>query len=747
MLIRALRNNGIDHYHVGYVRPDKTGVTSYNSGHSHEIVSEMDPETGEIVTQVSEANGHVHEIGEFGEFLPKGKEVSDSDEIKICKELYHEGRSVDENEESMDDAKESEDFYKGYQWDQQDEAERRAEKRPCIVHNEVKAKIDLLVGNFIRSRTDIKILPEESGDQRAADIYGHRIKKICTRQKWDSKEARIFSDSLIAGRGAGHVSIGIDRNNMLEVRMETLPWDSVFFGPHLEPDGSDAEYAGFYSDMSKARLKELFPDKAEDIEKDWDTYEKDSKKSSYDKANPYEQVSGSRSESQGPSDIDKELVNLSKKEYRVVTLYRRVYSHVPIVFNSRQNFRYSLQGVPKADVTKIETIEDLSIIYDASYVVNIARFAGNTLLVKEESLLNDIPVIPFYCNKRGLSRWWGKIHEAKDPQRELNHRSSQLIEILNENTTYGYGVSSRAFDSPQDLEAFKRDRRKKGFVAKFAEGFKEHIHEFQGGRWPTEIDNLIKMSSEKIFTVMNVNPQMMGLSEGQESGVSLAHKQRQGFVGNDYIVDNFSASKRRIGSLLIKAIQVVDSPESLLRLIENQDNKTLKDADPISLYPEMSKEDLIQRGIEMGALPADIIQVIQETGEIPPELEQILKQVGNQVRMEMRQSLLDLLDNFELEDYDVTVYENQWAPTTMYTNYLLLQDLFRGNPNAPVEVLIEMIPYLSQTLKSKITGAINGRAQMQAQSEMAKNQTEIVKTQIAAESKKNQSGTPGTPGQ
>jgi hypothetical protein len=741
MLIRTSQSE--NHYHIGYIRPDKSGVTSFDKGHSHNISTSVSPETGEPLT-VIQATDHTHEIIEFGEFESKPIKPNPDDEVEICKALYREGRRLDIDSRSLDDARIAEEFYMGNQWDPAVVSKLDKKNRCHVTINEIAPKVNLLWGKFVEQRTDIKLLPTETGDARTADVLNYRIKNILTRENWISKEFRIHGELLRTGRGVGTVTAGIDRNNTLNVSLDCRAWDSTFFGPHAEPDASDAEYAGFFTDVSKARLKELYPDKIDEIEDSLqEMLEAVDNSGSITENNRYPTSDSRPATKPIPTGLESDLADIAQQVFRLVELQRRIYKHTPIVFNSRHGFFYSIDGVPKVDLSKIDTIEELSKVTHASYEVWITVIAGDVLLRSEKSLLPEIGIVPFYCNKIG-ARWWGKIFDALDPQRMLNKHHSMTIDIIGHNSMYGLGVSQSAFENTKDYDKFVQTRSESGFTFKFADNFQEHLKEFQGARFPTEQANIAQLSSDKIYSVMNVNPQMMGIStQSQESGASLVHKQRQGFLGNAYIMENIDASKARIGFLILKCIQAIDSPERLLRLTENQDNRTLAESDKVQLYPESTPQELIAFGIEKKVINPQVFAIIQQTQQIPPEIQQALPQLQQLKNKEIRDKLLAILDNYEITDYDVTVYESPWSPTAKFSNFLLLSELFKGNPNAPYKMLIQEMPFMSQDVKDQLISEISAQQEAQMEMERQKMQTELMKPVIANQAK----ATTGTPGQ
>lgn len=755
MLLKTSINK--KHYHIIYVFPDGTGVTSKNNNHIHQIIKEQISSTiineqgneevsekeGSLIVQESE--GHSHSIEDIILKEIKDKELEPEDEVNLCYGLYKEGK--DNWHDAFEDADTSEKYIKGDQWDDADKSILRSEQRTCLTINETKPKMDMLSGHFRQNRTDINLSPIEEGDARTCDIYNILIKNILQNNNYDHQETYTFENQ--SRLGLGFMKVYIDSENTLtgEVKVKDIYWKHGFVGVHKELDGSDSEYAGEIIPISMAKLKELYPEKAEDISKDFQEASDIVSKGIVprNKANSYTPEYGTTLSKESLPAYDKDLLDISKKEYKLVTVQRKIYKRTPIFFNTKHNFYFNAEGMDKKDFKLASSIEFLNSINSVSNEVRETVFAGKTLLSTEISLFKEITIVPFYANKTG-NYWWGKVKEVMGLQNMLNKLYSQSVDIINKCARYGIAVDSEAFENTGDFQDFIRDVNKPGFVAKMKDGFQTHIHEFQGVKYPSEIVATVQNISEKINTVLNVYPEMLGQQGRAESGVAIAQKLRQGLVGNEYLYDNFSLSKRRIGRLILKGIQIIYSPEKILRIIENQNNKNRVEINGEALFKPISMEEKLQIAIGVGAIGQNdaqsVMKMMQEQKPLPPQITQILdsmQEISNQVK---RQELLDLLTNDEITRYDVVVTENTSTPTMMLSNYILLAELAaKGIPIPPSE-LISLMPNLSQEVKDRMLSSMQQSAQQDAEMEKKKFDTEIQKSMIAAQSKQQQTGSP-----
>jgi len=707
-----------NHYHVAYIKPDGTGITSKDGhkSHQHEVLRT------EEETVVQEVEKHTHGLEELVFVDPKEEKHPDEEELKINKELFKGAKEAESP--SSKDAKKADRYYQGDQWIAGDKATLKAEKRACLTINEIKPKVDMLSGHQRKNRTDIQLVPVESGDALIADVFNIVIKNILEQNNYEYEETAVFEDGMITGRGNFVLSVDYSENIEGDIKISHHPWEEMFYGPHKRLDGKDAEYRVRTTWLSMARLKAEYPSKADKIQKEYDLFEDDKDHITY----PDSQYKHAQEEEQGIAfeDSSATFVDIQKKSFRLVEVQRRVYEQVPVVFNVDDDFYFNATNMEKKDLEKVSSIEDLDTKKDVKSTIWKVVFASNVILENEKSFFNDSNYLPFYANKRGRY-YWGKVKEAFDAQDEVNKRHSQTVDIVNKMANYGVGVADEAFVDPiKDRAEFIQNKNKAGYVQRFATGFQTQIHEFQGVKFPNEVVAQAELSSSKIREIMNINLELLGQSGRAESGVAILQKQRQGLLGNEYLFDNLSLTKRLLGRLLVKTIQKVYTPDRILRLVLNQNSKEPVQIGGEDLFPAIQIPPEVQQAVESGQIPIE-------------EGQKIVKQLQLEAMEQRRQDLLDMLENEDATKLDVVVVENLSSPTNMISNFIMLREMAQAGVPLPGELIVELWPGFPQAMKDKLIEGIKAQQQAQAEAESQKNQTEIQKTLIA-----NVSGT-GTP--
>lgn len=674
------------HYHIVVRTADGAFLCSESKQkkHRHEVAM-VD---GAIVLLPAEEGGHSHAlVGEVEATEVKPKR-DDTETIAEVQRLFKEAKQLEADFRKA--GKLAEDFYFGDQWDSADRKKLEASGRPAITINEIEPKIDLLKGYQTRNRYDIRYFPVEGGDSVVADILTALVKNITEQNNFAYEESAVFEDQLIPGRGLFDVNVSYEDNLEGEIEIDRFQWDDGFFGPHEKMDASDAEYQVKTKWFSLARLKSLWPDKADDIAKDFEGI-----KGACD--DPHIQHrdypdGGTEVAADGVSTTDPDFVDIARKQYRVLECWQRDYTRVSVLVNAGADIYQSAEGWDNKDIAAVMTIPGFTKVGRTVKKIRVTTVAGSVVLADEISeLFDEFGLIPVYAKKRG-KKVWSKIKGVIDPQREANKRHSQYIDIINKMAAYGYFYDDQTFVDPKDERRFKRDAAKPGFTCK-VQNIKNKPVAAEGVKFPGEVVQLMAMESDKIKEIMNVNGEMLGQASNAESGIAIARRQQSGLMGNEFLFDNLSLAKRSLGRLLVKLIQKVYTPHRMARILQT-----------------VNQRNVDQPPVQLGGQPIE---------KYPMEL------------------LQALLEEADLTKYDVAVGESQHSPTNRMINFALWSEMAAKGVPVPPELLIDLSDLPD---KEKVKQMIAQASQAAAAQESQKYDTEITKAQIAAQSKQQGGG-------
>lgn len=671
------------HSHIIYLN-DETGVglCSTELGHTHEIVYQpaVDPQMDEMGNEIAPGSpaswmvqpaldGHTHQIEEYVVKAAKKKE-EDERILSDVRELFKAGRDLERD--SIKKAEESEKFYSGDHWDATEKSRLEALSRAAVTINKIEKNVDQICGMQRQERTDIRYVPQEGGDQKVADLLNITTKHILSRCFFPREESAAFEDSVISGRGLLNVYVKFDNDLRGEIVVEKFPYLDVVFGPHEKLDLSDCEYLIKHRFFSKAKIKQLWPDKAEDIDKDYDDYIIEQPHTQY------------ATDQYGKSDNiqvlgDDVMVDIGRKEYRILECWRKVYDKASVIANATEDFYFNAYGWDAKDIRSARTLPGFFVIENNITKFRVTKVAGGVVLSDEspaELPVDDFFVIPIYAKKRG-TKFWGKVEGAKDPQKYINKQYSLSLDIGNKMSAYGFFFDASTFPD-NEKEKFKRVASSPGFMVEVND-VNRLPQKVEGVKFPSELIQLMEVSDRQITDSMNI---IINPNGANESASLFIQRRNDKLLGSEYLFDNLSFAKQKLGRLLVRLIQKYYNAERIVRIVRNANSK---------------------EQVQLGGQPLDDF-----TDE----------------------DLAVLFNTTDLELYDVEITESNWSPSMRLSTFMLLSDLAKSGQPIPPEALLEFADMPSE-IRTKLMDMMAQQMQAQSQAQQDTADAEVLKTLVA----------------
>ena len=168
--------------------------------------------------------------------------------------------------EEIDEQQQARRYRHGSQWtkDQIEVLNRR--KQPVVTFNRLGRKIDGIVGLVEKMRADPKGAPRNPGDDHAAELTTAVLNYALDQQFWGDKSLDAAEFGAVDGLSGIEIDLsGPDGDRDIEI--EVVDGDGFFYDPRsVRRDFSDARYMGVGKWVDAELAKEMFPDKADDIE-------------------------------------------------------------------------------------------------------------------------------------------------------------------------------------------------------------------------------------------------------------------------------------------------------------------------------------------------------------------------------------------------------------------------------------------------------------------------------------------------
>ena len=116
-----------------------------------------------------------------------------------------------------------EDFFAGLQWDQNDLALLKAQRRPALTINKIISTISNVMGEQIFNRTDIAFRPRNEGaTSEVADALTKVFMQVADNNQLSWTRSDVFTDGVVTSRGFFDVRLNFTDSLRGEVRIEQL---------------------------------------------------------------------------------------------------------------------------------------------------------------------------------------------------------------------------------------------------------------------------------------------------------------------------------------------------------------------------------------------------------------------------------------------------------------------------------------------------------------------------------------------
>lgn len=435
--------------------------------------------------------------------------------------------AVDHMSEWRREAKQDYEFVAGKQWTDEDREALEKSGRPALTINRIKPLINVLSGYQRLNRYDIDFLPRTNDDMQICNVRKGMTKYILDECEYDAHESTAFLDAAIGG--LGWLEVGYRFSDDLQdgeafVKRED-PF-GIYIDPEAHrPDFSDANYIIRAKWADKDDLKEVYPEYAEDIEAQYQVYD--------------------RVEREDGRTTDPLWYKADLRKVRLVECWYK---------QKVDKTLYLLQdGSSTTEATPEMFLQGLIVGYkDISVTeVHVAVFCDEILLEDKPSPYQhgEIPLIPITCYYYGAGDVpAGFVRDLKDPQRELNKRKIQELHILNTAGNGGGWIEEDAMSPAQERE-FEEYGNVPGHFTKvranaLAQG---KILERQITSPPVGVIQAETDAANSMTAISGINEALMGVDiPSQASGRAIELKQKQAITHIAPMFDNLRRAKKKV---------------------------------------------------------------------------------------------------------------------------------------------------------------------------------------------------------
>src|SRR3990167_6897916 len=476
------------------------------------------------------------------------------------------------------EAEEDEGFYAGGedQWKEGGSALalRRLKdlKRATVSINHVQGIVDILTGFERQNRFDLKAAPQGDEDEDSARLFNWLLKDVQDKADVHATSSDVFEDGIIKGLGAAEVAVDWTQDPARgEIVVERLcP------GVDLVWDAHSRDWRRFRDCRYMIRYKEAFLD---DIVAQYPQH----KKALEEAADRLGTVMAEGRSTDGPTgdayggvgdplrSPDTSAPDFYDPKSRLALVLEAWYEDFEsawVVTSKEAGEVYEAEtgdaarAAAAADPQKLTAIRRMRRTIKMAVVLPATM---QTLEKKDTPYDNDQQAYPFvvYVGKRKRDKVFGIVRNMKDPQRVLNKRESQLLDVLIQYATARRLYEEGSLANPQHLKdswstepiAYRAGHKPPGWDVPEGLGELFRVLGGEGDRYKM----FMRESS-------GINTDLLGIKGDDASGIAIARRQAQGQVIATVWFDNYRHFKRELGRRLAKRIQQVYSYEKTVRL-------------------------------------------------------------------------------------------------------------------------------------------------------------------------------------
>jgi hypothetical protein len=484
------------------------------------------------------------------------EQLAKKKKLERAKKLFIDALNKDNKwqQEARDDFK----FRDGDQWSDEEKQILEEELRPVLTFNLTKSSIDLIMGMNEDNRIIHRASPAEPSDAFLADVLNDLADYVKESQGFEEEEDGALESCAICGRGWVGIDFQPDPDRFGDIKMSEIdiPVHEVHYDPAARrPNMDDAAHLVWDRWMTQEDFKIRFPKVSQkkietllESNKSWsgttDPLSEDGIPMSDPESADYERE----------MDMDMNFFDRSENMIRVVHMeywqyYKRYY-----VFNPEAGDFVEIDHCPSKE-EKVRFLEEFGeemtceTMFDKK--VMWLQFVGDDILYDGDSPLpfpgfSIVPTFAYRDVSKRSQNHFGLVRLMKDPQREVNKRWSQALNMLNQQVQPGVYAETDAFvDEQQALQSMKVAGDITWVNAGALTGGK--IQERTVPTFPNAPMQMEQFSQDIMKKITGINPDLLGQDRGrQEPGVVVRLRQQQGMTLLKPLFRNFNFMKKEL---------------------------------------------------------------------------------------------------------------------------------------------------------------------------------------------------------
>lgn len=492
------------------------------------------------------------------------------------------------------EAHESFRFRDGIQWTDEEKAILNDERRPVLTFNLIKASIDLVMGMNEETALTYRATPVGREDGFLCEVLNDAVDWVSNTNDFAMEENGALESAAICGRGWVAIDFVPDPKRFGEIVMTEInvPVHEVHFDPAARRATlEDAGYIFWDRWLTELDFRMRYPKygtkKIDDLvgrSKEMTGVE------GLELPSPGEELEIESELSDEDSDYNQALdpadgmfYDKNRRMIRVVHMeywepYKRYFGYDPENGNWVEFESAHLKTLKDAYQEKYNEDFPYEILMDKK--VKWVQFCGDDILFEGDSPMpfdgfSIVPIVAFRDVSMRTNQHFGLVRLMKDPQKEVNKRWSQALNILNNQVAPGLFAETQAFVNQEQAQI---SLKQPGSITWITPGTinQGRLKEREIPRFPDAPMKMEEFSQNIIKKITGINPDLLGEDRGrQEPGVVVRLRQQQGVTLLKPLFKSFNYMKQELFKRQLAIIMAYMPDEQWLRILGQNDRYTI----------------------------------------------------------------------------------------------------------------------------------------------------------------------------
>jgi hypothetical protein len=467
-------------------------------------------------------------------------------------------------------------FTAGLQWEEADLRKLAKQRRPALTLNEILRTLSNVLGEQIRTRSDIAFRPAKRGKHETASALGYVYQQIASANQLDWLRSEVYADGLVTSRGFYDVRLDFQDNMQGEVRISRVNPKNVL----IDPDASDYDPDEWQdvittSWWSLTDIKAIYGDSAVEELRSQAIYSSFSYE--YDAVEKYRDAFGRKPDGQIllPYNYWRGEGSEAENQVRSIRMLDRQYRETVMMEYFVDMEFGDMRPVPAMwdrDRIAIE-VEKMgyAVIKRPGKRIRWNVVGCGTTLFNEWSPYRNFTIVPYFPHLR-YGRSVGLVENLLSPQELLNKTTSQELHVVNTSANSGWKtkVGNIVNMTTEELETRGAET---GLVLEMNDITQtDKIHPNQV---PTGLDNLSRRAEDFIKVIANVSDSMLGFDREDVAAKAIAAKQARGAVNLIKPIDNLERSDWLLARTILSMVQDYYTEKRIVRVtLDEETGKT-----------------------------------------------------------------------------------------------------------------------------------------------------------------------------